>query len=156
MCTTSFINIFLTTVLYLQTNEDLLRGNQLPLLFFHSPTNAKKLWTMGVRSVQYSSIFATLSRINHFCTKLLHLQVNPFLLRWIHNFLSSRTQSCSSVGWYSIYPAAMQWFWSPPRVSIGTLLFPVYIDGVSNSALHSKIAMYADDIALYTCNHQKH
>ena len=25
--------------------------------------------------------------------KLFHLQVNPFLLRWIHNYLSSRTQS---------------------------------------------------------------
>ena len=30
------------------------------------------------------------------------------------------------------------------------LLFLVYIDGASNTVLHSKIAMYADDVALYS------
>ena len=33
---------------------------------------------------------------------------------------------------------------------LGPLLFLVYIDGASNILLHGKIAMYADDIALYS------
>ena len=33
---------------------------------------------------------------------------------------------------------------------LGPLLFLVYIDGAPSAALHTKIAMYADDIALYS------
>ena len=38
----------------------------------------------------------------------------------------------------------------PQGSVLGSLLFLVYIDGASNAVLHSKIAMYADDIALYS------
>jgi len=44
--------------------------------------------------------------------KLFHLQVNPFILRWIHSYLSN-------------------------------------IDGITSSVSHSKVTIYADDIALY-------
>ena len=43
---------------------------------------------------------------------------------------------------------------APARVPqgsvLGPLLFLVYIDGASNTVLHGKITMYADDIALYS------
>ena len=38
----------------------------------------------------------------------------------------------------------------PQGLVLGPLLFLVYIDGASNTVLHGKIAMYADDIALYS------
>ena len=79
--------------------------------------------------------------------KLFHLQVNPFLLRWIQNYLSSRTQSVVLSGAQSNRLPVVSGV--PQGSVLGPLLFLVYIDGVSNSVLHSKLAMYADDIALY-------
>ena len=80
--------------------------------------------------------------------KLFHLKVNPFLLRWIHNYLSSRTQSVVLDGAQSDPLPVVSGV--PQGPVLGPLLFLVYIDGASNTVLHGKIAMYADDIALYS------
>ena len=79
--------------------------------------------------------------------KLFHLQVNPFLLRCIHNYLSNRTQSVVLDGEQSDPLPVVSGV--PQGSVLGPLLFLVYIVGASNAALHGKIAMYADDIALY-------
>ena len=80
--------------------------------------------------------------------KLFQLQVNPFLLRWIHNYLSNRSQS---VVLDSAQSNPLPVVSGVPQGSVlGPLLFLVYIDGTSNTSLHGKIAMYADDIALYS------
>ena len=39
---------------------------------------------------------------------------------------------------------------APQGSVLGPLLFLVYINGASNTVLHGKITMYADDIALYS------
>ena len=80
--------------------------------------------------------------------KLFYLQVNPFLLRWIHSYLSSRTQSAVLDGAQSDPLPVVSGV--PQGSVLGPLLFLVYIDGASNTVLHGKIAMYADDIALYS------
>ena len=99
--------------------------------------DVKKLWTIEVKSVQYSSTFvkhSTQSPTNHFCTNSSSESISLKM----DTELSSRTQSVVLGGAQSN---------RLPVVS--GVLFLIYIDGVSNSVLHSKLATYADDIALY-------
>ena len=79
--------------------------------------------------------------------KLSSLNVNPFLLRWIHNYLSNRSQSVILGGVQSKPLAVVSGV--PQGSVLGPLLFLVYIDSVASTVNHSKIIIYTDDITLY-------
>ena len=136
------------SVHYLQTNGVLLKVNQPPLPFSLLYMNVKRLWIMEVKSVLCFLISAKPSTYQPLLHKLFHLQVNPFLLMWIHNYLSNRSQSVVLDGAQSNPLPVVSGV--PQGSVLGPLLFLVYINGASKAALHSKIAMYADDIALYS------
>ena len=79
--------------------------------------------------------------------KLASMQVNPFLLRWINNYLTNRSQSVALNG---VQSSPLTVISGVPQGSVlGPLLFLVYIDGVARSVNHSNVIMYADDIVLY-------
>ena len=79
--------------------------------------------------------------------KLFELQVNPFLIRWVSNYLTNRTQSVVLGGAQSNPLPVVSGV--PQGSVLGPLLFLIYINGVSASVTDSKITLYADDIALY-------
>ena len=79
--------------------------------------------------------------------KLSCLQVPPFLLRWIYDYLSNRSQAVVLGGTTSnILPVVSG---VPQGSVLGPLLFLIYIDQVASSVTYSNITMYADDIAMY-------
>ena len=79
--------------------------------------------------------------------KLFELQVDPFLIRWVSNYLIDRTQSVVLGGAQSNSLPVVSGV--PQGSVLGPLLFLIYINGVSASVTDSKITLYADDIALY-------
>ena len=79
--------------------------------------------------------------------KLASLKVDLYLIRWIYNYLSNRSQSVVLNGVQSNPLAVISGV--PQGSVLGPLLFLAYIDGVARSIHHSKVIMYADDIVLY-------
>ena len=114
------------------------RLQQLDLLTLYPLVNCSKNLCKAFDSVPHQPLLC----------KLFNLQVNPFLFRWIHSYLSSRTQSVVLDGAQSDPLPVVSGV--PQGSVLGLLLFLVYIDGASNTVLHGKIAMYTDDIALYS------
>ena len=152
MYTISFINILIATVHYPQINGDLLRVNRPPPpLCLSSVHECQEALDNGG---EVCSVFLDLCKafdsVPHqpLLCKLFHLQANPFLLRWLHDYLSSRTQSVLLDGVQSDPLPVVSGV--PQDSVLGPLLFLVYIIGATNTVLHGKIAMYADDIALYS------
>ena len=78
--------------------------------------------------------------------KLSELQVDPFLIRWVSNYLTDRTQSVVLGGAQSNPLPVVSGV--PQGSALGPLLFLIYINGVSASVTDSKITLYADDIAV--------
>ena len=79
--------------------------------------------------------------------KLFELQVDPFLIRWVSNYLIDSTQSVVLGGAQSNPLPVVSGV--PQGSVLGALLFLIYINGVSASITDSKITIYADNIALY-------
>ena len=88
----------------------------------------------------------TLSPISNFFSNF-ELQVNLFLIRWVSNYLTNRTQSVVLGGAQSNPLPVVSGV--PQGSVLGPLLFLIYINGVSASVTDSKVTLYADDIALY-------
>lgn len=81
--------------------------------------------------------------------KLSSLNLNPFLIRWISDYLTHRTQQVVVEGAAS---NAMQVLSGVPQGSIlGPLLFLIYVDGVTVASLShgSKLNLFADDVLFY-------
>jgi len=89
----------------------------------------------------------TLSPISNFFSNIFKLQVDPFLIRWVSNYLTNRIQSIVLGGAQSNPLPVVSGV--PQGSVLGPLLFLIYINGVSASVTDSKITLYADDIALY-------
>ena len=81
--------------------------------------------------------------------KLFALNLNPFLSRWILNYLTNKTQQVVVDGATS---DAIQVLSGVPQGSIlGPLLFLIYVDGITAASLSqgSKLSLFADDVLFY-------
>ena len=81
--------------------------------------------------------------------KLLSLDLNPYLSRWISDYLTHRSQQVVVDGATS---SAMQVLSGVPQGSIlGPLLFLIYVDGITDASLSqgSQLSLFADDVLHY-------
>ena len=80
--------------------------------------------------------------------KLASLNLNPYLYRWIENYLCQRTQAVGVEGETS---ATLPVVSGVPQGSVlGPLLFLIYIDGLSRIQLSDgTLILFADDIVIY-------
>ena len=81
----------------------------------------------------------------HLLIKLQCIGIDGELLQWIHSFLTHRLQRVvngSFSNWLSVRSGVPQGF------VLGPLLF-LYIDDLHTIVRHSKLKLYADDVALY-------
>ena len=78
--------------------------------------------------------------------KLITLNLNPFLLRWIANYLTARHQHVVVDGEKST--AAKVVSGVPQGSVLGPLLFLIYINGINNISLSSGVT-FADDVCIY-------
>ena len=79
--------------------------------------------------------------------KLRQLNINKFLLRWIVDYLTERTQCIGVEGATS--PSQPVLSGVPQGSVLGPLLFIIYIDGLTNALSNSSMSLYADDLLLY-------
>ena len=79
--------------------------------------------------------------------KLKNLGVSGKRLSWFHSYLTSLTQR--TVSGDAISPAANITAGVPQGSILGPLLFLVYINGIQSVLRHSKITMFADDMAFH-------
>ena len=81
--------------------------------------------------------------------KLITLNINPFLLRWITNYLTARHQHVVVDGEKST--AAKVLSGVPQGSVLGPLLFLIYINGINNTSLSSGAycVTFADDVCIY-------
>ena len=80
--------------------------------------------------------------------KLEQIGINPYILRWVHNYLTEREQFVVVEGSHS--PTLEVLSGVPQGSVLGRLLFVIYINDVANCISGgSKINLFADDIALY-------
>ena len=84
-------------------------------------------------------------------SKLHGMNLNPYILKWLFCYLLNRRQSVVVNGEQS--PSLPVISGVPQGSVIGPLLFLIYINDITTSVSHSKLSLYADDIALYRTIH---
>ena len=108
--------------------------------FLHLITVTRYVWY----SLTYKKHF-TWSLIYLCCKKLEQIGINPYILRWLRNYLTERKQFVVVEGSHS--PTLKALSGVPQGSVLGPLLF---INDVANCISgESKINLFADDIALY-------
>ena len=83
----------------------------------------------------------------HLLIKLQRLGIDGRLLEWIRSFLTHRLQWVVVNGTYSDWLSVRSGV--PQGSVLGPLLFLLYIDDMHRVVKHSKLKLYADDVALY-------
>ena len=76
--------------------------------------------------------------------KLRQLNTNKFLLKWIVDYLTDRTQCIGVEGATSLSQPVLSGV--PQGSVLGPLLFIIYIDGLTNALSNSSMSLYADDL----------
>ena len=80
--------------------------------------------------------------------KLSEIVVDPYIIQWIHNYLTCRSQFVVVGGEQSCVLPVISGV--PQGSVLGPLLFLVFInEAVNQVSLESSISLFADDIALY-------
>ena len=80
--------------------------------------------------------------------KLTALNINPYLLQWIVDYLSNRHQYIGVNGKTSTSSRVL--LGVPQGSILGPLLFLIYINDITNVELNDgNLLLYADDILLY-------
>ena len=79
--------------------------------------------------------------------KLKSLGVAGKSLEWFRSYLTGRVQQTVCVN--ALSPPAKVTTGVPQGSILGLLLFLVYIDGIQSELRHSKMMMFADDMAFY-------
>ena len=82
----------------------------------------------------------------HLLIKLQCIGINGELLQWIRSFLTHRLRVVVN-GTYSDWLSVRSGV--PQGSVLGPLLFLLYIDDLHSIVKHSKLKLYADDVALY-------
>ena len=82
--------------------------------------------------------------------KMKGIRLHPFIVRWITNYLTGRSQRVVLNG--LLLPVILG---VPQGSVLGPLLFLIYIDGCANTTLNnnSDITLYADDLSLFSPIH---
>ena len=89
-------------------------------------------------------LIVVLRYVPSFLTKLRQLNINEFLLKWIVDYLTGRSQCIGVEGTTSLPQTVLS------GVSQGSVLGPLlYIDGLTNVLSNSSMSLYADDLLLY-------
>ena len=83
----------------------------------------------------------------HLLIKLQCLGIDGRLLEWIRSFLTHRLQRVVVNGTYSDWLSVRSGV--PQGSVLDPLLFLLYIDDMHRAVKHSKLKLYADDVALY-------
>ena len=80
--------------------------------------------------------------------KLSNIQLDPYVIQWITNYLTERTQMVVVGGASS---SALPVLSGVPQGSVlGPLLFPIYINDVTEViSIESSLTLFADDMAVY-------
>ena len=75
------------------------------------------------------------------------MNINEFLLKWIVDYLTDRSQCIGVEGATSLSQPVLSGV--PQGSVLGPLLFIIYIDGLTNALSNSSMSLYADDLLLY-------
>ena len=104
------------------------------------------------RGLEVGSVFFDLTKafdsVPHWqlLSKLEETGLNTYLIHWIADSLTGRTQSV-----VLIVTAATCCVWCPSWLCLGTLLFLTYVNDMNDAGISdgSKLILYADDVLLY-------
>ena len=127
-----------------------LQAGQPQMLFCQPLMTGTKLLTVVLK---YVPSFLTFRKHLTVCLIALLLQnwgqlnINKFLLKWIVDYLTDRTQCIGVEGATS--PSKPVLSGVPQGSVLGPLLFIIYIDGLTNTLSNSSMSLYADDLLLY-------